>query len=433
MRPLALAPALALALSALSAQAEDEVRHLHGLPGFSGEACAHMALAHLGSKLDAEAVFELEGLDPTLGRGGDEKELARTLEKIGFLRPLHEAKNADELWKELTADLAAKRLSAVTVRGSMKLVVSARDADGEVMVLDPDPTEDVPRLVRRKDLPLVRLRFEPGPKLLDKVSVKDRPSAYDLAAHCRRLRAQLPEKKWPVIVERPFVVTGDSAHVPRIAKNTVHWAVTRLKKDFFESDPSGFVDVWLFEGKESYEGHTAAIFSETPTTPYGYYSPKWGALIMNIATGTGTLVHEIVHPFVHENFRQCPTWLNEGLASLFEQCEEKEGHIHGRTNWRLEGLKTSIEKGSLPTFEALTATSTNEFYEDDRGNHYAQARYLCYYLQEKGLLLDFWRRFQKDQESDPTGYKTLALVLGEKDMKAFQKRWEEWALALTFP
>lgn len=431
MRLRPLAPVLALVF-AVSVHAEDDVRHLHGLPGFSGEACAHMALAHLGNKLDSEAVFELEDLDPTLGRGGDEKELAKALEKIGFVRPLHEAKDADELWKELTADLAAKRLSAVTIRGSMKLVVLAREGEGEVMVLDPDPTEEVPRIVRRKDLPLKRIRFEPGPKLLQTVTVKENPSAYDLAAHCRRLRTQLPDK-WPVIVERPFVVTGDSPHLGGIAKNTVRWAVTRLKKDFFEHDPSWFVDVWLFDGKKSYEEHTAAIFSETPTTPYGYYSPKWGALIMNIATGSGTLVHEIVHPFVHENFPECPTWFNEGLASLFEQCEDKDGHIHGRTNWRLTGLKKAIERGSLPTFEELTATSTREFYGDEQPDHYAQARYLCYYLQEKGLLVDFWRRFLKDQKSDPTGYKSLVAVLGETDMKAFKKRWEEWVLALTFP
>ena len=42
------------------------------------------------------------------------------------------------------------------------------------------------------------------------------------------------------------------------------------------------------------------------TTPYGYYSAAHRALIMNIATGGGTLVHEIVHPFVRANFPQMP-------------------------------------------------------------------------------------------------------------------------------
>ena len=42
--------------------------------------------------------------------------------------------------------------------------------------------------------------------------------------------------------------------------------------------------------------------------------------IMNIATGGGTLVHEIVHPYVEANFPGCPAWFNEGLGSLYEAC-----------------------------------------------------------------------------------------------------------------
>ena len=50
---------------------------------------------------------------------------------------------------------------------------------------------------------------------------------------------------------------------------------------------------------------------------------------MNISTGGGTLVHEIVHPFVAANFPNCPAWFNEGLGSLYEQSGEVNGAIHG--------------------------------------------------------------------------------------------------------
>jgi hypothetical protein len=79
-------------------------------------------------------------------------------------------------------------------------------------------------------------------------------------------------------------------------------------------------------------------FQSKPTTPYGYYSSTHKALVMNISTGGGTLVHEIVHPFIEANFPNCPAWLNEGLGSLYEQCGEVDGHIHGYTNWRLPGI-----------------------------------------------------------------------------------------------
>jgi hypothetical protein len=69
----------------------------------------------------------------------------------------------------------------------------------------------------------------------------------------------------------------------------------------------------------------------------------------------------------------------------------------------------------------------------DSGRNYAQSRYLCYYLQEKGLLVKSYRAFHAAHKDDPTGYETLLEVLGEKDMADFQKRWEAWVLKLRFP
>ena len=102
------------------------------------------------------------------------------------------------------------------------------------------------------------------------------------------------------------------------------------------------------------------------------------------------------------------------------------------TNWRLAGLQDAIRAKRVPTFEALTATTTNEFYTHDRGTNYSQARYLCYYLQEKGLLQKYYRQFKAAARDDPTGYKTLQTVLGETDMAEFQKRWEAYVLKLEF-
>src|ERR1051325_4037206 len=109
-------------------------------------------------------------------------------------------------------------------------------------------------------------------------------------------------------------MTGDeaAAMVNRRATRSVRWAVARLKKDFFPRDPEEIIDIWLFRDRQSYTNHTWQLFRETPSSPFGYYSEEKHALFMNIQTGGGTLVHEIVHPFVHANFPQCPAWFNEG-------------------------------------------------------------------------------------------------------------------------
>ena len=67
---------------------------------------------------------------------------------------------------------------------------------------------------------------------------------------------------------------------------------------------------------------------------------------MNIGTGGGTLVHEVVHPFIAASFPAAPAWFNEGLASLYEAVREKDGQFWGLPNWRLDGLKRAIRAGS---------------------------------------------------------------------------------------
>ncbi len=265
----------------------------------------------------------------------------------------------------------------------------------------------------------------------------DRAAAFspaDFERHVKALRKKLPSEEFTVVVTPPFVVVGDDSpqEVRRYAKETIEWTVKRLKEAYFTKDPDEILDIWLFKDEESYEKHAKTLFHTKPTTPYGYYSHADRALVMNIATGGGTLVHEIVHPYIAANFPECPTWFNEGLASLYEQCGDENGQIHGYTNWRLAGLQEAIRSRELPSFKSLCSTTTDEFYEKDRGANYAQARYLCYYLQQKGLLREFYRRFHANRQQDPTGYNTLQKVLGRDDMTKFQKEWESYVLKLRF-
>lgn len=254
-----------------------------------------------------------------------------------------------------------------------------------------------------------------------------------LEQHLVDLKKRLPSKEFSIVVEPPFVVIGDEPNsvLKERSEETIRWAVDKLKKDYFSKDPDEILDIWLFKDALSYEKHTQLLWGEKPGTPYGYYSRAHKALIMNISTGGGTLVHELVHPFIEANFPACPSWLNEGLGSLYEKCGEEDGHIHGYVNWRLPGLQRSIKDGGLTSFKELMSMDAQTFYSDNKGNNYAQSRYLCYYLQQKGLLFKFYKQFHANQQQDPTGYKTLQSVLQENDLKRFQKRWEQYVLGLS--
>jgi hypothetical protein len=153
---------------------------------------------------------------------------------------------------------------------------------------------------------------------------------------------------------------------------------------------------------------------------------------MNIATGGGTLVHEIVHPFMEANFPACPAWFDEGLGSLYEQCVFDDGHLVGLPNWRLPGLQEAVRQGALPSFSWLTSRTDDQFYGEDPGTNYAQSRYLLMYVQDRGLLVEYYHAFVAAHEKDPTGWKTLLGTLDEEDPSDFRRRWEEWVLGLRF-
>lgn len=255
----------------------------------------------------------------------------------------------------------------------------------------------------------------------------------DYQRHVARLKKTVPEG-FTIIIREPFVVIGDErpAKVRDRAEKTVKWATGRLKRMYFEKDPAHIIDIWLFKNSRSYEKHTREIFNVKPDTPFGFSSPRHNALIMNIATGGGTLVHEIVHPFVAANFPRCPAWFNEGLGSLYEACRANGDEMEGLLNWRLPALREAVKRNRIPSFKAFMSTTAYQFYREDRGTNYAQARYLCYYLQEKGLLKKFYHKFRANVQNDPTGYETLKEVLGETDMNAFKKKWQLYILQLMY-
>lgn len=99
-------------------------------------------------------------------------------------------------------------------------------------------------------------------------------------------------------------------------------------------------------------------------------------------------------------------------------------------NWRLPGLLEGLKRKDVPTFKTMAHYSPNEFYADDTGVHYAEARYLCYWLQEKGLLSKYVRRAQALKDEDGTGWKALNEVLGA-DPDTLRPEWEKFVLGLS--
>lgn len=256
------------------------------------------------------------------------------------------------------------------------------------------------------------------------------PTQKELQAHAKELEKKLSGQGFTVLVEPPFVVIGDSAprEVKRITTGFLRSKVALLEKDFFSKRPEKLLEVWLFRNEKSFRKGVKKFFGDAPDTPFGYYSPDENALIMN-ASGLGTLSHELVHPYMEVNFPDVPSWFNEGLASLFEQPREKNGHLTGGVNWRLPNLQKEIKAKTLPSMSTLISTTRDQFYEADY-DAYAYARYIVYYLQEQGKLVEFYKKFRADSK-DLTGATALEAVLGEK-LETFEPKWRKWVATLVY-
>ena len=215
-------------------------------------------------------------------------------------------------------------------------------------------------------------------------------------------------------------------------KQTVTRVFRYLYEDYFTRKPERPIRVYLFRDKSTYDGYCRATYETPPSTPYGFYMSRERKMVMNISTGTGTLAHELVHPLLTEDFPGVPSWFNEGFASLFEQSGERKGRMAGFVNWRLPKLRQLLKINKAVPLADLMKTTTEQFYgEDDRGVHYAAARYLCLYLQDHDLLIPFFKEFKTTSSDDPTGAQALKKVTG-KTPAELDPIWRDWVLGLKY-
>ena len=247
------------------------------------------------------------------------------------------------------------------------------------------------------------------------------------------LRAQL-DATFQIIQVGPWVVATDlsAAEAPRFTKYTMASYAAAIQRQLFTAHPrSEPVKVYLFGDKGSYEAWNQKLFGEKPDTPYGYFSRQRNAMVMNIGTGGGTLLHEMVHAMAEPDFPEIPAWLNEGLGSLFEQASQRGRKVIGITNWRLAGLQESLNKGTATKVKDLLAMSDAVFYGARSGQNYAAARYLMQYLQEQGKLEEFYTRIRDKQDAD--ALTTLRAVCGNKQtVEQIEQAVYAWVKTLRF-
>jgi len=276
------------------------------------------------------------------------------------------------------------------------------------------------------------------------VQAPDRPTTstpssdapYDLGVdHQRRTRIakeELGPKAVTAVVSGVFVAASPPGGPFEQSVALMRSSMAGYLNGRFGRKPAQAISVYLFPNGQAYEEFCTRKYGAPCIAHFGFYEPHERYMVMNIGLGLGTLTHEIVHPLVEADFPQAPTWINEGIASVFEQpIIPKSGEIHGGKNWRHPRLKkalSSLERDKA-RLDRLFGMSDDVFRGDGEDLHYALARYVCQWLDEGGKLWPFYQRWRDNVTHDPTGEKAFKEVIGMTPVAA-NVVWSKWALAL---
>jgi hypothetical protein len=241
------------------------------------------------------------------------------------------------------------------------------------------------------------------------------------------------------LLEPSFVVAAQGA----VADETFDEGIDLLARELRALRRSGLeaplahdVAIYLFPSWIPYNEFCAVRWGERCASPDGFYAPSDGLIVVDLGLGEGTLTHELVHPLLETDFPKAPLWLDEGIASLFEAPEfDDAGAMHGRTNWRLVRLENALNDDAQRPFarlDTLFGMSDATFRDEREPLHYAVARFVCQWLDERGALWPFYRRYRDGVLRDRNGEVAFRAAVGVSPSEA-QRTWRAWLESLDAP
>lgn len=255
------------------------------------------------------------------------------------------------------------------------------------------------------------------------------------AADCHQTAEQLSQKlpaNWAIVVSEPYVLAGDCRQdqLQKYFRETITPTAQALSIQFFDTQPDWPITIILCSSDESYRECHHALNERDRSEYAGIYSRTEHRVIVNIATGEGTLAHELTHALAHADFPNLPEWLDEGIASLYEECEFSPDGLRliGTENWRGAALRAALQRGELRSIADL---ATEQFAAENAPIDYAQARYFCLYLQKRSLLEPFYRKCRSQSKSDRTGLRALIGCLHADAIQSIDSQFQSWLRTLT--
>jgi hypothetical protein len=277
-----------------------------------------------------------------------------------------------------------------------------------------------------------RIEFSARIAQAEKRAARARANEHDvLTEACRvaaaELRSRLPSE-YNCLIRTPFVLAGDfsESELDDLDRRAVRPVAEALWRTYFDRRPDQPITIVALRNEDSYRVAARNLDAYEPSAYAGYTQRGERRIVFNAATGAGTLSHELCHVLALFDFPDMPEWFDEGLASLHEETQfSADGlTLTGVPNWRCRLLARALD---TPTFPAPTdLIRSHSFRGEGEGLNYAAMRGFCLYLQERGLLTHYYRKFRLAVGDDPSGLHTLSELLGVDSVETIDRDFRTW-------
>ncbi|MFH1422892.1 MAG: hypothetical protein ABIH42_09315 [Planctomycetota bacterium] len=251
-------------------------------------------------------------------------------------------------------------------------------------------------------------------------------------AYIERCKQELGEGYNIINDENYKLLIASNAEQEKLDKiiNRMHEHADVLWNDFFKNKPNYYIIVILPKDTESYNK-----LGLDKLNPVGLYDVTNRRLMVDLQSGgIGAITHEFAHALHFADMgalnQRHPLWIVEGFGTFCEECWAKDNHLVGNLkSWRLKKYKETIGTENYISLEFIMKAPKEEFKTRKTPYMCAAARYVFCYLQEKGLLVRFYKEYITDFSKDSTGITTIERLTG-KTLNEFEKEWLEFVKAL---
>jgi len=156
--------------------------------------------------------------------------------------------------------------------------------------------------------------------------------------------------------------------------------------------------------------------------------------ILTIQTGI-ILTHEFTHALHHADQlahnQTHPVWIKEGLATLFETSQLRDGRLEPLHNFRLRAIQRAVRQNQTIPLRTFLSMKQSE-YMNKSGQCNPQGRYVMMFLHDRGLLKDWYDAYTATYTQDRIGALAMEKVFGQ-GIEYLDRDWKTWIDQLRHP